>query len=166
MLRRTTSVFVIISLLCLGVLVAGCCAPCFPSDELEKEIEKEIEKSIPKSPSDSKDDEDGSSEDVSGEDIKDVPRYPGSVRTESMDVSSGDNVSMSNTYEVDEDTAKVFEWYKDKMPSMGWKSVLTTGGENGGGSQTYENSDAICTVIVENVGEGETKIIATYATKL
>ncbi|MHC2994871.1 MAG: hypothetical protein IBV53_05155 [Candidatus Atribacteria bacterium] len=57
--------------------------------------------------------------DVAGEDKKDVPRYPGSVRTGSVSVAGIDFVDYVTSASIDE----VLAFYEKELPANGWTEI-------------------------------------------
>jgi len=59
--------------------------------------------------------------DVPGEDIPDVPRYPGSVRTDYLSVGGMTEVSYITSASFDE----VVDFYEEKLPANGWDIIIS-----------------------------------------
>ena len=60
--------------------------------------------------------------DVSGKDIANVPRYPGSIRTYAGTVMGGDMIAYQTLASVD--TVAVF--YEEQLPTKGWMIIAST----------------------------------------
>ncbi len=134
-----------------GVMVAGCCLPSGLSSRIGDEVGKSVESNVKKSIEDSTNTkiDTTKTKEVTGEDLKSVPRYPDSTRTLYIkgEPISG-NVSISLTYETKDAAAKVASWYKDKMAGLGWTVVLTVAGQDGGEMISYKKEGTETTATV------------------
>jgi hypothetical protein len=161
---------VVVSLVAgLGVfLVSGCCCPASLTDQIGNQVSKEVQKGVEKSIEDTT----GTSintdktKEVTGEDLKSVPRYPDSTRTLYIKGEPIDgNISVSLTYETTDDPAKVVAWYKDKMAGLGWTVTLTVAGTDGGEMITWGKNDNATTATVnvtKNSGGKKTDVGIFY----
>lgn len=78
--------------------------------------------------------------DVEGEDIPDVPRYPGSVRVGYFSVEDSSGKGATIGYIAEATPEEVESFYGEKMPSEGWTRVLKM--QQGGGTATeWEKGD-------------------------
>lgn len=151
----------------LGVfLVSGCCCPAGLTDQFGDQIGKEVQKSVEKSIEKNTNTEINTDKttEATGEDLKSVPRYPGSTRTLYIKGEPvNGNISVSLTYETTDDAAKVISWYKDKMAGLGWTVTLTVAGTNGGEMITFgkNNNETTATVNV-TASDGKTDIGLMY----
>jgi hypothetical protein len=134
-----------------GIGISGCCMPSSLSDKIGEKVGDSVKEGVEKSIENETGvtiDTDDSGE-TSGEDLKSAPRYPKSKRTFYIKGEPIDgDVSISITYESEDDTAKVTSWYKDKMPELGWKVQVSVGGTDGGEMITYERDAGETTVTV------------------
>jgi hypothetical protein len=147
-------------------LVSGCCCPSGLGDMFGEQIGKEVQKSVEKGIEDSTDTEINTdkTKETTGEDLKSVPRYPDSTRTLYIKGEPvGGMISVSLTYETEDDAATVVSWYKDKMAGLGWTLTLSAGGTDGGEMITYgkNNNETTATVNV-TAGDGKTDIGIMY----
>jgi hypothetical protein len=161
--------FLVVSLVTvLGVfLVSGCCIPSGCTDLIGQKVGDTVQKSVEKGIKDST----GTSvntektKEVTGEDLKSVPRYPDSTRTLYIKGAPVDgNISVSLTFETSDDPAKVVAWYKDKMTGLGWTVTLTVAGTDGGEMTTWGKNDnsTTATVNVSKNSNGKTDIGVFY----
>ena len=62
--------------------------------------------------------------DVTGEDIPDVPRYPGSVRTSYTRMASGGERGLMISYITPASIDEVLRFYRQELPARGWLEEL------------------------------------------
>lgn len=134
-------------------LLSGCCMPSGCSDLIGQKAGDAVKKSVEKGIEDSTGTEINTDEtkEVTGEDLKSVPRYPDSTRTLYIKGAAVNGmVSISINYKTSDDPAKVVAWYKDKMAALGWTVTLTVAGTDGGEMITYgkNNNETTATVNV------------------
>lgn len=151
-------------------LVSGCCCPAGISDQFSKMVGNEVQKGVQKGIENSTNTkiDTNKKKETGGEDLKSVPKYPGSTRTLYIKGEPvNGNISVSITYETTDDAATVVSWYKDKMAGLGWTVTLTVAGTDGGEMVTYgkggtaPNYDTTATVNV-TTGNGKTDIGIMY----
>lgn len=166
---KQKGILAVIMMAALGAfLVSGCCCPTGLTDQFGEQIGKEVQKNVEKAIEDETGTEINTDEtkEVTGEDLKSVPRYPDSTRTLYIKGEPvGGNISVSLTYETTDDPAKVVAWYKDKMAGLGWSVTLTVAGTDGGEMITYGKNDNATTATVnvtKNSGNGKTDIGIFY----
>ena len=68
--------------------------------------------------------------DAGGEDHPDVPRYPGSVRTDYAHMESSDQEITENKYVAEATVDEVGTFYEEQLPAHGW-TIDMTGVQNG-----------------------------------
>jgi hypothetical protein len=161
--------FLVVSLVAvMGVfLLSGCCCPAGITDMFSKSVSNQVQKSVEKGIKDTTGTtiNTDKTKEVTGEDLKSVPRYTGSIRTLYIKGEPIDrNVSISLTYETTDDPATVSAWYKDKMAGLGWTVTLTVAGTDGGEMITYGKNDnaTTATVNVTKNSNGKTDIGIFY----
>jgi len=95
----------LVVVLVIGVMLIGGCAP----KEVEQAPEEEVMPEEIGPPT----------SDVAGEDISDVPRYPGSVRTGSLRTEWMMTVEYITSASLDE----VLDFYEKELPANGWTDL-------------------------------------------
>lgn len=92
--------------------------------------------------------------DVDGSDIEDVPRYPGSVRTEYSRVESESEIQIYNLYIAEATFEDVKEFYEETLPDNGWTVEQAIQTNDGGQIIAAKDSKTI-TIGFENDSDYE-----------
>lgn len=115
-------------------------------------------------PEDTGDDRTPPTEDVDGNDIEEIPRYPGSVRTSYGRFEAGGEETTMVSYLVEATTEELFEFYQDELEALGWDEVYTYQYNGSGQLQAWdENTAGIVTIEPHGSFEGYIAIGITYA---
>lgn len=99
------------------------------------------------------------------DDLADIPRYPGTVRTQSVDINNNTRTAYYNTTHAKED---VLSFYEKEMPSYGWKRLLQEKAVkervgkilaadkafDAAKMLMFEKGEKICSIMVVSPGEG------------
>ncbi|TKJ17759.1 hypothetical protein CEE44_04470 [Candidatus Woesearchaeota archaeon B3_Woes] len=109
--------YLLVVLLLIGILMIGGCVKTPIKQLVSEELTKQ---STGEEPSTSK--AGVPTTDVSGKDIANVPRYPGSIRNYAGTVMGGDMIAYQTSASVD--TVAVF--YEEQLPTKGWMIIAST----------------------------------------
>jgi hypothetical protein len=149
----------------MGVfLVSGCCCPATLTDQIGSQIGSEVKKGVEKGIEDSTGATINTDKtDATGEDLKSVPRYPGSTRTQYIKVPpTNGTIGITLMYETSDDPAKVIAWYKDKMAGLGWTVSSSGSVAESTETTTYSKNENATTANV-TVGKPAAKTIISIS---
>ena len=173
-MKRILALFLIVTALVAGAAFVACGGGDDkdkgekPTAVVQEDEEDNGEEETPAAKATKEDEEDEEDEGDSGGSVADVPVYPGAEKISSgewsgsdapiMGIGGGEDPSSYGTvkygmYETDDSPDEVFDWYKDKM--KGWREdwVMSSSGEDGGGSIGVWSKDDGKTTAWVTVGE-------------
>jgi len=113
---KKTTIFATLTALLLVVLLLGGCSLSKKGDDTNTKVKTNTEAV------ETDDDEDTiemATVDAFGEDLKDIPRYAGSIRT----YYAEDEEETAVTYETTDAESKVREYYKTTLTEKGWRQT-------------------------------------------
>lgn len=164
-MRKAVVIALAIVFLAAAAMTSGCCPFSGLADKaVEKSVENATKKAIEKETGVTGDVSTEEGKDASGEDIKEVPRYPKTTRTGFFKVAiNGGKSALTCVYTSKDDMTKVVEWYKKKMEELGWKETLSTGDDKGQ-VMSYDKTEASAMVSVRKTDTGS-EITLNYTPK-